>query len=623
MQAISDNKRQRIVNNLFEVDLNLQNINIDNSEPQVRHLMDCRRQLLADLNALEVADEGGKRSPGCLEYKPTKISKERVKRWRSRIMQSRPDQQSYKNQNFCNQILDSVLPEIWNFYSDVMVVSAPPSDMIVLKAAERGQRHIVIFDHHKCIGESAFRQYKTANIIVCPTITDVEIAFAKLQTPAKQIITVPCSLDPKFVTETKGQLAEAIQRGKKNRIANTNTANRFGSSWSRNLLQNLPIIAKAPNLHQLSVKGVKDAVIVASGPSLNKNVQTLAKIQDQVFIVAALRSLQTLHDANVKPDLVIQLDAEDDHVAKAFSTKPNIEIENFLFELTVNPWFLKSNAKKLIWSYPQIFGDISGHFGVSPTPFDAPSVAIYGLTLCYLLGFESLCFVGQDLASSDTSQYAKGATTLLPAHNDISTFNIEVDGFYGDKVMTRSAYHSQLLRCEHIASELDLKAPHIRLFNATEGGAYINGFKHVSLTEFAYTRDLYKREHVKQLTWKQNTQIKPTHVTDYLAQFSETMDQIINIANAIIKQDTAPKTNQNNDAGITELVKKFRCLNNTTSLLQIAMQEEISSAIGTSIKSDGHASISDFFKNIVRHAEALKSVALDQNTDSASFGKIK
>ena len=41
----------------------------------------------------------------------------------------------------------------------------------------------------------------------------MEITFAKLQTPAKQIITVPYSLDPKFVTETKSQLAEAIQNG--------------------------------------------------------------------------------------------------------------------------------------------------------------------------------------------------------------------------------------------------------------------------------------------------------------------------------------------------------------------------------------------------------------------------
>ena len=609
-----DSQQQKIVDGLIQIDYELQNLNIDNNECKVRRLIDCRRQLLANLKSLQPVTEAAENPSSQSKYTPTTFSIERVKQWRSRVMLSKPNQQSFENAAFCNQILDSVLPETWNFNSDVMVVSAPPSSLIVLNALDRGQRHIVIYDHHKCINEGTFSHHSTANIVVCQTITDVEIAFAKLQTPAEQVITVPCSLDPKFLTETKSHLAEAIRNGKKNRIANTITANRFGASWSQNLLKNLPLIAKASNIHQLSVKGVKDAVIVASGPSLNKNVHTLAKIQDQVFIVAALRSIQTLHDANIKPDLVIQLDAEDDRVAREFSEKLDIEIENFLVELTVNPWFLRSNAKNFIWSYPSIFDDIGMHFGVAPTPFDAPSVAIYGLTLCYLLGFESLCFVGQDLASSNTLQYAKGATSLLPAHNDISTFNIEVDGFYGNKVMTRSAYHAQLLRCEHIASDLRLKAPNTRLFNATEGGAYINGFKHLSLSEFSKIRQLNTSNFLKQIIWKQNTQIQSTHVNDYLDHISNTMDQIITIADAIIKLDTAPSTDPKEDTDIAELIEKFRCLNGVTSLLQISMQEEISSVNGTSKDAHVQSNLSGFFKNIRRHAETLRSFALQQGT---------
>ena len=346
---------------------------------------------------------------------------------------------------------------------------------------------------------------------------------------------------------------------------------------------------------------------------MNKNVHTLATIQDQVFIVAALRSLKTLHDANIKPDLVIQLDAEDDQVARDFSTKLDIEIENFLVELTVNPWFLKSKVKNIIWSYPSLFGDISQRFGTVPTPFDAPSVAIYGLTLCYLLGFESLCFVGQDLASSNKSQYAKGATSLLPAHNDIATFNIEVDGFYGGKVMTRSAYHGQLLRCEHIASELNLKAPHLRLFNATEGGAYIKGFEHLTLLEFTHTRDLKKTDNVKKITWKQSKPIKPKNVADYLSQISVTMDQITTIAKRIIKLDAKTERNADEDRELAESLRKFRFLNSTTSVLQIAMQEEISSILGTSNQIGNNLSLSEFFNSVSRHAESLKSIAIEQS----------
>ncbi len=52
MQAISDNKRQRIVDDLIHIDRDLQNINSDSHECHVRQLIDCRRQLLADLKSL-------------------------------------------------------------------------------------------------------------------------------------------------------------------------------------------------------------------------------------------------------------------------------------------------------------------------------------------------------------------------------------------------------------------------------------------------------------------------------------------------------------------------------------------------------------------------------------------
>ena len=109
--------------------------------------------------------------------------------------------------------------------------------------------------------------------------------------------------------------------------------------------------------------------------------------------------------------------------------------------------------------------------------------------------------------------------------------------------------------------------------------------------------------------WQQSTEIKPTHVTDYLAHISDMMVQISTIADAIIKLDSAPETSLNKEANIAEWLEKFRCLNGTTSLLQIAMQEEISSVIGTSINNDGQSNLSKFFTNIRRHADALKSIA--------------
>jgi hypothetical protein len=88
------------------------------------------------------------------------------------------------------------------------------------------------------------------------------------------------------------------------------------------------------------------------------------------------------------------------------------------------------------------------------------------------------------------------------------------------------------------------------------------------------------------------------------------MDEITTIANAIIKLDKAPKKSLDEDRALAELVEKFRFLNSTTSLLQVAMQEEISSVIGTSSDNCRDSSLSGFFREVLRHTETLKSIAL-------------
>jgi spore germination protein YaaH len=90
------------------------------------------------------------------------------------------------------------------------------------------------------------------------------------------------------------------------------------------------------------------------------------------------------------------------------------------------------------------------------------------------------------------------------------------------------------------------------------------------------------------------------------------MDQINTIANTIIKLDTATEKKPEEQKNMTELLEEFRCLSDTTSLLQIAMQEEISSVIGTSNRTRGHSNLSEFFKNVLRHTKALKSFTVKQ-----------
>ena len=378
----------------------------------------------------------------------------------------------------------------------------------------------------------------------------------------------------------------------------------------QNLLQNAPILANTFHFKDISIRGVEHAIIVASGPSLDKNIGVLKSIQNKVFIVSALRSVPTLKTAGVEPDLVIQLDAEDNDSLTHLGLDGNIKIKNLLLELTVNNKFVQLDAENLIWSCPSLFTDFINFFEIEPTPFDAPSVAIYGLSLCHVLGFKSLCFIGHDLAASDGSQYAAAASSILPVHAPMSSFNIEVKGFYGGIVKTRSAYFGQIKRCETIARNLSETNPETKLFNATEGGAYIDGFTHTSLSNFVESNCLFDQKTKKTINLTRQRAISKIHVDEYLKETTAKLKKIIEVSDEIIRQVESqnPKSEKTNS-----LIFKFQKLNSSTSILQIAMQQEISSVLGTSINGKKDTSLAEFFRLVSKTATELRAAIINQH----------
>ena len=140
------------------------------------------------------------------------------------------------------------------------------------------------------------------------------------------------------------------------------------------------------------MKSAESAVIVASGPSLNKNVSHLARIQKDVFIVSALRSLPVLQSAGVDPDLVIQLDAENDRVAENFDPKSLKKIKNFLFEPIIHPAFLKITAEQYIWSLSQHYFDVHSFFQTKPTRSTFPASPSMAYVLANFLVSKTLFY---------------------------------------------------------------------------------------------------------------------------------------------------------------------------------------------------------------------------------------
>ena len=100
MQILPQKKQQKIVENLIQIDRDLQQINIDRNESSVRHLIDYRRQLLANLRSLQPDNETPANSPGWPKYTPTIFSTELMQKWRSRVTLLKSDKQSFEDRTF-------------------------------------------------------------------------------------------------------------------------------------------------------------------------------------------------------------------------------------------------------------------------------------------------------------------------------------------------------------------------------------------------------------------------------------------------------------------------------------------------------------------------------------------
>jgi len=262
-------------------------------------------------------------------------------------------------------------------------------------------------------------------------------------------------------------------------------------------------------------------------------------------------------------------------------------------------------ARNIIWSLPQHFFDVHKKFGTLPTPFNVPSVSIYGLCLCQFLNFKNICFIGQDLAASHDKQYADGATDLLPAHAKMSMFQIEVPGFYGDTVLTRNSYEYQIKRCSEIAQEWRSKGININLVNATEGGAYIPEFDHMTLESFIKQRQLKEKKTNKSFEFSAEFPITADGLESYSRDVHEMMTRISALAEMIIKLDKKVEKNSGLRKKKNKIMHKFKEINDSTSLLQIAMQDEIAKVIGTSRAISTVDSYTQFFAKVKENADAL------------------
>lgn len=222
------------------------------------------------------------------------------------------------------------------------------------------------------------------------------------------------------------------------------------------------------------------ALLVAAGPSLDKNVKELKKAKGKAFLLVVDTALNTVFEHGIVPDLTISIDSR-----KPLKLFQNQEFENIPMVLSMN-----SNTEVVKKNHARHFYEIDDQTYVKriieklgkksmqlPT---GGSVANNALSLLYEMGFRTIILVGQDLAYPGGVEHTEAA--YGKGNNKVDTNKktyIEVEDNFGNMVMTETnmnMYHKWIEK--YIAAYDDLK-----VINATEGGAKIAGTEFVTLSE--------------------------------------------------------------------------------------------------------------------------------------------
>jgi len=253
-----------------------------------------------------------------------------------------------------------------------------------------------------------------------------------------------------------------------------NVIGRYGKLYYENTFSNFPYFFKSKSIQNLYEKLPKDvpAIIVAAGPSLDKNVQKLQKAKGRAFIIAVDTALRPMIRNGIIPDLCISIDGKKNAAHFVDAAANNVPLVCYLY--SHKAILAKHRAEKFF------INDLNHHIQhflsqkrlVLPIISSGGSVANDAFSIAQMLGFTTIILVGQDLALTDNKSHAD-ATVIGELKWTSEKFGdvIEVEGIDGKPILSKPEYKLYAKWFE----EQIIQHPELKVIDATEGGAKIYG----------------------------------------------------------------------------------------------------------------------------------------------------
>ena len=226
-------------------------------------------------------------------------------------------------------------------------------------------------------------------------------------------------------------------------------------------------------------KKTKTAIIVSTGPSLDKQLELLKKAAKHATIISVDASYSILKAHGIKPDYATTMERCPE-TSEFFNSPVSSFDDEIIFCATTlthpnTVKYLKGrNASYIFRTLPYEFGFDDEDFGYL---CDGPSAAHFAFDLAVYLEHEKIIFIGQDLAyGKNRSTHATGHIALRASEID-RLQNTEYTTAYGGDGMVETMVTWNLFRQYFEASIVEIKSKYknLEIYNCTEGGARIAG----------------------------------------------------------------------------------------------------------------------------------------------------
>lgn len=265
-----------------------------------------------------------------------------------------------------------------------------------------------------------------------------------------------------------------------------NTIKKFGGEILSNIIENISDYICQYGLGDLKeifsnidLEGIP-SVIVAAGPSLDKNIKELKNIKGKAFIISVDTALKALAKENIVPDIAITIDSHKpiglfDHekinqVPLVYALGANADIKQVHHGMRIYENSTSSLLDNFIYKFEKRITNLSS----------GGSVANDAFSLAQELGFKTIIFIGLDLAYPYNKMHTESAYGA--ANNNISEEDDNyfwVEDIYGNMVKTEG--NMNIYR-RWFEKEVGLY-PDIKVIDATEGGAKIRGMEILTLKD--------------------------------------------------------------------------------------------------------------------------------------------